>query len=73
MGTANIGMYHLLVPGNATCAVVRSMYVVMHHPTCVRDVDIKGISMNIGHNKSGMQLQDNYQLYHLCSHGRKVS
>ena len=72
METANIGMYHLLVLGNVTCVVVRNMSVVMHHPTCVHAVGIKGINTNTVHNKSGLQLQENHQLYYLCSHGRKV-
>lgn len=49
MGTANIGMCLLQVLGNVTCAVVRSMSVVMHHLTYVHDVDIKGVSTNTVH------------------------
>lgn len=65
-------MCPLLVRGNVTFVVVRNMSVVMHPLTSVRDVVMKGISMNIGLNKSGFSLQDNYSLYHLCYYGRKV-
>ena len=72
MEIKSIRMYLLRVRGNATCVVVHSMSVAMHRLICVRDADMKDISTNTVHNKSGFSLQDNHQLYHLCSHGRKV-
>ena len=72
MEIKNIKMCPLQVHGNATCVVVRNMSVVMHPLTYVRDVVTKGISMNTVHNKSDFSLQDNYYLYHLCCHERKV-
>ena len=73
MVTINIGMCPLMERGNVTYAVVRSMLVVIHHQIYVQIVGIKDINTSIGHNKSDFSLQENHQLYHLCSHGRKVS
>ena len=72
MEIANIRMCPLQVVGNVTHVVVRSMSVVMHRLTCVHAAGIKGTSMNTVHNKYVFLLQNNYYLYHLCSHGRKV-